>query len=287
MTIRRNTSEDNDKVRLDDGVATLRVRELQNAAVISRRGVLWRAGLATAAGAAALTALDEQRANAATGGSFLLGETNDASSATTLKTTPGTIGFSQLMSLDASTNITVSALDVTGPPDGNAINGHVAGAGSGVAGSSASGPGLTGSSSTGVGVVGTSTNNDAVHGTATANGKTGVLGTDTSTTGGTGVYGTSANGVGVHASSGGGTALSVSGKVHFSRSGHATVASGTKTKTVTVSTMTSSSLVLVTLQNTATGIYIAGAVPASGKFTVHLNNAAPTNMKFAWFILSG
>src|SRR4051794_36318081 len=126
MTIRRKNSADNAELQLHDGLATLRVREVENAAVVSRRGVLWRAGLATAAGAAALTALDEQRAQAATGGNFILGGSNDANSVTALKATAGlTTGFSQLMSLDGSTSITVSTLDVKGPSAGTAIFGHV------------------------------------------------------------------------------------------------------------------------------------------------------------------
>jgi hypothetical protein len=51
--------------------------------------------------------------------------------------------------------------------------------------------------------------------------------------------------------------------------------------------MTASSLVLATLQVSVTGLYITGVVPASGKFTLHLNKAAPKSMKFAWFVLSG
>jgi hypothetical protein len=84
-----------------------------------------------------------------------------------------------------------------------------------------------------------------------------------------------------------GTALNVNGKVHFSRSGAASVAQGDKTKTVNVAGMKATSLVLVTLQVSVSGLYVAAAVPALGKFTVHLNKAAPTSMRFAWFALSG
>jgi hypothetical protein len=253
MAIGRKAAEDNGDAPLDDGTASLRLREVQNGAVINRRGVLWRAGLAAAGGMAALSALDDESAQAATGGTFVLGTTNDAASPTTLHTTPGiTVGFSTLMSLDGSTNVTQSTLDVGGPSGGSAINAHV---GSGIA------------------VVGT--------GTGAA---TGISGTSGS---GTGVSGTSDVGKGVSASSGSGTALFVSGKVHFSRSGAGSVTKGSKTKTINIPGMTASSLVLATLQVAVSGLYIAGVVPAAGKFTLYLNKAAPTSMKFAWFVLAG
>lgn len=244
MTRPPDRSDDGSGVdRFDDGTATLRLRQAEKSAVVNRRGVLWRAGLATAVGAGALTALDQQRADAATGGPFVLGQANDAASVTALKPTVGlTTGFSQLMSLDGSAGITVSTLDVTGPSGGNAVFAHV---------------------DTGVALAGS--------GTGSA----------------TGVSGASSSGTGVNASSVTGTALQVSGKTHFSRSGSASVAQGSRTKSVTVSGMTSSSLVLVTLQVSVSGLYVAGAVPATGKFTLHLNKAAPTKMKFAWFVLSG
>lgn len=228
---------------LDGGEATLRLRELENEAVVSRRGVLWRAGLATAAGAAALTALDEQRADAVTGSNFVVGQDNTEESATTLRATTGiTQGFSVLMYLDGSSHVTVSTLDVTGPSGRTGVYGHVPDTGYGVYGAAGAG---------------------------------------------VGVGGAATSGVGVNASSVSGTALNVNGKVHFSRSGAASVAQGDKTKTVNVAGMKATSLVLVTLQVSVSGLYVAAAVPALGKFTVHLNKAAPTSMRFAWFALSG
>jgi hypothetical protein len=249
----RKGAEDNGEARLDDGTASLRLREVQNGAVINRRGVLWRAGLAAAGGMAALSALDDESAQAATGTAFMLGATNDAANPTTLHSTPGiTVGFSTLMSLDGSTNVTQSTLDVGGPSGGKAINAHV---GSGV----------------------------AVAGSGTG-GATGILGSSGS---GIGVSGTSGSGQGVSASSGSGTALFVSGKVHFSRSGAGSVAKGSNTKAINIPGMTASSLVLATLQIAVSGLYIAGVVPDAGKFTLHLNKAAPKGMKFAWFVLAG
>jgi len=121
MTIHRKNIDENE-VRLDDGAATLRLRELENQTVVSRRGVLWRAGLATAAGAAALTALDQQQAQAATGGNFVLGQVNSAGNTSTLEAPAVTTGLSSiLMTLDG-TNTTQTTLLVKGTPGGNAIN---------------------------------------------------------------------------------------------------------------------------------------------------------------------
>ncbi|HET7531060.1 MAG TPA: hypothetical protein VFJ98_08890, partial [Mycobacteriales bacterium] len=123
MTVGSNDDE-SDAVRLDDGAGTLRLREVEKSAVISRRGVLWRAGLATAAGAAALTALDERRAEAASGGSFILGQSNDAASTSSLKVTNGTtVGLSYLMSLDGSAGVTQSTLQISGPSTGTGVFG--------------------------------------------------------------------------------------------------------------------------------------------------------------------
>jgi hypothetical protein len=253
MARRRKDAENNGEARLDDGSASLRLREAQTGAVINRRGVLWRAGLAAAGGMAALTALDSESAQAV-GTAMMVGATNDAASTTILQVTPGvTVGFSTLMSLDGSDpHVTQSTLDVGGPSGGSAINAHV---GSGVA------------------VVGSGTG-----------GATGVSGSSSS---GTGVSGVSGSGRGLFAQSGSGTALFVDGKVHFSRSGAGAVAKGSKTKTINVSGMTASSLVLATLQIAVNGLYIVGVIPAAGKFTLSLNKVAPRGMRFAWFVLQG
>jgi hypothetical protein len=258
MTTRRKNA-DEDEVQLSDGAATVRLREVESQAMVSRRGVLWRAGLATA-GVGVLAALNEPQADAVTGGSFFLGQANTADATTALAATATTLGVpSILMSLDG-TNTTVTSLFVQGPAGGSGISAQSGG--TGVSGSSTAASGVSGSSSSGSGVSGSSSS-------------------------GSGVSGSSSSGAGVKATSTSGPALSVVGRTHFSRSGAATVAQGSKTKTVTVSGMTSSSLVLVTLQVSVAGLYVAGAVPGSGKFTVHLNKSAPTTMRFAWFALSG
>lgn len=343
MAIRRNGADDAEQpTRSGDGTASVRLRDVEGAAVVSRRGVLWKTGLATVAGAAALTALDERRAEAATGGNFVLGENNSAGATTELSGTANPV-----MQVDGSgLNATGTTLVVNGPSGGAglyvsgasttsttglAINGSGTGtatgvyggsgsgtgvsggsssgtgvngsssSGTGVNGSSTSGTGVTGSSTSGVGVNGTSNSNTAVNGTSTGgtavNGTStsgaGVRGTSHSATGvaGTsvtsnGVSGTSTSGTGVYAKSTTGSALWVTGKVHFSRSGSSSVSAGHWSKSVSVSGMTSSSLVLVTLQSNYSGVYVQSAVPASGKFTVHLGKKAPHTTHFAWFVIN-
>jgi hypothetical protein len=97
-----------------------------------------------------------------------------------------------------------------------------------------------------------------------------------------------AAGVGVHADNdAGGVALQVSGRATFSTSGVATVKSGKSSVTVSAA-LTRDSLVLATLQTFNAGFSVAAAVPNVGKgtFTIHLNQAATTNMKVAWFVVN-
>lgn len=260
-------------VRGEKPVETGLADRSEDGAAVSRRGVMWRAGLATAAGAAALTVVGDRRADAATDDSLILGHTNDADATTELAPSPSTSPELMLSVIGAPGKTALSAVVASTETSGSAIAGAGVNDATGVSGSSGTGVGVAGSSESGTGVVGGSS----------AAGE-GVRGQSIS---GTGVVGNSTKGVGVRASSTTGTALAVTGKVHFSRAGSATVAQGTRVKTVNVSGMTASSLVLVTLQKAVTGVYVEGAVPASGRFTVHLNKAVPTAMKFAWFVVSG
>jgi len=258
-----------------NGAGTTELRQVERTQVVSRRGVLWRAGVATAAGVGALTVLDQHRAEAATGGNFVLGNINDAGNTTTLKRTNSTFP-NPLMSLDGTgLSSTATTLIATGPAGGAAVNAQgftfantlsttsgpiiglaIAGSGSGsangVLGQSGSGYGVQGSSGSGIGVFGNST-----------------------------------SGTGVDASSSSGLALKVTGKTQFSRSGLGQVASGNSSKVVSVTDMTTDSLVLVTLQKFVAGVYIVAAVPKAGKFTVYLNQNAPSSMKFSWFVIAG
>jgi len=303
----------NDVPESTDGSATLQLRDAENAAIVSRRGLLWRAGAAGAAGVAMLTVLDDRRAEAATGNNFVLGQANDAGATTSLAPSASTAP-SPLMLLDGSamgaTSTTLIAKGPTGSvavyAQGFSTNSTTATIGIAVRGTGSGGTGTAtgvyGDSTSGTGVVGTSTSGNGVYASsnsgpavyATSGSGIGVNGNSSSNTGvsgvsgtGAGVTGASTSGVGVRAASTTGNALVVSGKTVFSRSGAGTVGKGSATKVMNISGVTSSSLVVATLQTAATGMYITSVVPAAGKFTVHLNKAAPANLKFAWFIIRG
>lgn len=111
---------------------------------------------------------------------------------------------------------------------------------------------------------------------------------------GTGTLGDSANGIGVLANSPNGTALSVSGKAKFSRSGMVSIPYPAKTATVTVpGGLSASALVLALMQNSVSGVWVASTVPntSTGKATISLNKApgsgtAPKTAKVAWFVVN-
>lgn len=52
--------------------------------------------------------------------------------------------------------------------------------------------------------------------------------------------------------------------------------------------LTSASLVLATLQQHATGVYVLAAVPnvSGSSFTVYLSKALPSATKVAWFVVN-
>jgi hypothetical protein len=122
---------------------------------------------------------------------------------------------------------------------------------------------------------------------AHANVGTGVHGDGTAS----GVDGTSsaAGGVGVRATnSGGGTALQVTGKASFSRSGVVTLSSSAGSVQKTGVPLTSSSYVLATLQTHTSGLSIEAAVPSPGSssFRIYFNKTAPSGTKVAWFVVN-
>jgi hypothetical protein len=120
---------------------------------------------------------------------------------------------------------------------------------------------------------------------ATAGNGSGLYGEASLSASGTGVTGTSKTGTGVHAESTSGKALSVSGKVSFSRSGLATVVAGHSSVTVKLAGVTTASLVLATLQNLEAGITVAAAVPASGSFEISLTGSPKSKVTVAWFVI--
>jgi hypothetical protein len=137
--------------------------------------------------------------------------------------------------------------------------------------------GVFGGSDLLVGVAGVSAKADGVYGSSgTANGVHGVA---------------SGTGAAVLAENpSGGPALRVAGPAVFSRSGLATIASGTNSVTVTGLKLSSASLVLATLQNHLFGIYVVAAVPnvAGKSITIYVNKAptSPAVAKVAWFIVN-
>jgi hypothetical protein len=74
----------------------------------------------------------------------------------------------------------------------------------------------------------------------------------------------------------------------FSRSGALTVTAGSAKATQTGVALTSISLVLATLQQHTTGVYVTAAVPnVVGKsFTVYLSKAVTAATKVAWFVVN-
>jgi hypothetical protein len=132
------------------------------------------------------------------------------------------------------------------------------------------------------GVVATSNSGIGVEGVS--GGQAGVVGTNTET--GPGVHGNAFSGVGVLAT--GATALSVQGPAVFSRSGVLTIRRGRSSAVQTVVQLSKATLVLATIQDDLDGVWVRSAVPdpAGQKFTVHLNKAAPTHVKVAWFLVN-
>lgn len=105
---------------------------------------------------------------------------------------------------------------------------------------------------------------------------------------GTGVTGSTVSGVGLHAIATGaaGTALSVSGKAQFSRSGRIGITTGHATATKTLAGVTTKSLIIAVLQTYRAGYYVVAAVPAAGKFTIHLNKSVAATAYVAYFVIN-
>jgi hypothetical protein len=156
------------------------------------------------------------------------------------------------------------------------------------------------------GVVG-KTNNGAASGVYGENQGTGygVAGRANTGTGvfadtqsGTSLLATAVGGTAVNASAGAGgtsiktkapnsgTALSVTGKAKFSRSGVVTIAAGTASEEVTLTGVNSNSMIIATAQQTS-AVSVKAAVPASGSFTIYLTGNAPAmGLKVAYFVLN-
>lgn len=158
------------------------------------------------------------------------------------------------------------------------------------------GHGVYGNSVHGDGVLGISAHKTGVVGQGSTVGQSGVAGIDvTPAVGGHGLFGqsqhgdglyaTSPNGVALRGQSAHGLALHVEGKAKFANSGVVTVPSGHKTANVHVSGLTSSNIVLATIQNPQSGIFIEGAAAGSGSFTVTLSGSTESSIKVGWLVL--
>ena len=265
----------------------------------TRRAVIG-AALGGAAAAAATTLAGPLSARAATDGTVILGQGNDA-------------GENEADAPTIVKNLTDAQVSLAGE--------HAA-AGTGISGTSATGTGMRGSvgdttfaavdpaetgvygfsdvsfgsaglwgdSIQGVGVVGTG--DWAVYGIA---GSAGVVGDADAT--GTGVVGFSGTvaipnplpvGVGVFAAAGSPTqtALQVSGKVKFSRSGRVSSTSAATSKKVLMTGVTTASYVIATLQTSVTGCYVRAVVPTTNSFTIYLSKAPGKTIYIGYMVIN-
>jgi hypothetical protein len=125
-------------------------------------------------------------------------------------------------------------------------------------------------------------------------GRIGVMGDGMTTD--TGVYGFAGDtippdppaGVGVQATAGSvlQTALRVTGKVKFSRSGRIAIAAGGSSKKVSMPGVTTSSYIIATLQTRRTGVYVASVVPATGYFTIYLNKSVSSSTYVGYLVIN-
>lgn len=182
----------------------------------ARRNMLRRGGVVAAATVAGLTVLDSRRAEAATGGNFVLGQANDANAITELHTTTNGATLNPLFRVNGSLlsgTSTTMIVDGPGGVAGVALRTNGNAGGTGIATSAATGPSGTvglalaasgsnganaidASSDKGTAVAASSTSGKAVTGNSTSN--TGVAGTSVA---GAGVNGHSSTNFGVLATS--------------------------------------------------------------------------------------
>ncbi|HLN05778.1 MAG TPA: hypothetical protein VK217_05845 [Acidimicrobiales bacterium] len=82
-----------------------------------------------------------------------------------------------------------------------------------------------------------------------------------------------------------GTALRITGKVAFSRSGISTIPAGHRSVKVRLDGVSRSSMIHATLQSDAGSIAVANAVSYDGSFTVNLTAAPSRSVEIAWFVI--
>ena len=211
----------------------------------------------------------------------------------------GTDGDLVLGSYISSSLCTPGATNCTNFPTGaTSLNGGFSfrsDDGTGLTGFSKSGGDGVSGSSLGAGEAGVTGVGDA-YGVEGQGGSFGLYGHDSSVgvyAQGTseGVHGFSGTGTGVAALSNSGTALSVSGKAQFSRSGKTAIAAGLTRKDVPMTGLTAATLVNATVQGAPiTGLYVASVQvqPTLNKFTIYLNKAVPAGKTatVGWFVVN-
>ena len=209
-----------------------------------------RAAIAGAIGSAAALAVGglgrPQRASAADGGNVILGQVNEATKSTAIRS----------------------------PSEANPItSAYLAMSTFGVQGSSTAfnGVGLYGSGigTNGRGVVGQTNGHNSqvgVDGDARLNAGEGIA-----------VRARTMNGIGVYAEATGGYGLQVVGRAVFNRSGKTTLSGGTSAKTISGHAMTGATIVVATVQGNPAGVWVrsVSVSDAADTFTIRLNKAAP------------
>jgi hypothetical protein len=107
---------------------------------------------------------------------------------------------------------------------------------------------------------------------------------------GNGVQALTYDGVAVAASTAvdAGSALEVSGRARFSRSGKVTVPAGRFQVTIPVHNLDARSLVLATVQERRDGFYVLGAVadPAASSISIYVSRKSSRPATVAWFVVN-
>lgn len=81
------------------------------------------------------------------------------------------------------------------------------------------------------------------------------------------------------------SALKVTGKVSFSRSGRTNIASGQSQLLINLAGVATNSRVFAVLASNRSGRYVRAVVPAAGKFTIYLNTTVTSTTVVTWFVL--
>ncbi len=89
-------------------------------------------------------------------------------------------------------------------------------------------------------------------------------------------------GVLAEAKDGDARALVVSGRAEFTRSGRATISSGSASKTVNLAGCTTSTLVFAVLASNRSGRYVRAVVPTTGSFKIYLNTSVTKRTYVVW-----